>query len=144
MNWGVKITLVYIAFVVGMLTLVFKARSEKIELVAPDYYEQELAYQQRIDAIQNAAQLSGAVAVSEVSEGVEITFPYEISLAETGTVRVYRPSDSSLDKEFALLPTSANTQLIPRSLLEQGLYNIKVEWKAAGKQYYSELPIVVK
>jgi hypothetical protein len=58
MNWGLRIVLVYIGFVAMILTLVFKARSEKIELVAPDYYEQEIVYQNRIEALQNMRSLS--------------------------------------------------------------------------------------
>jgi hypothetical protein len=144
MNWGVKITLVYLAFVAGMLTLVFKARSEKIELVATDYYEQELAYQERIDAMDNAARLSRAVTVQLVSEGLEVQLPDEITAAESGVIRLYRPSDSTLDREFVLAPTNIHTQLIPKALLTAGLYNVKVEWKAGEKIYYTELPIVVK
>ena len=58
MNWGWKITLVYSLFVVGILTLVFKARSEKVDLVATDYYAQELAFGKRIEAQRNAGELS--------------------------------------------------------------------------------------
>ncbi len=52
MNWGVGIAIVYILFVLGMLTLVFKSRSQKIDLVTENYYQQELAYQEEIDAKQ--------------------------------------------------------------------------------------------
>jgi len=41
MNWGLKITLLYVGFVAMILTLVFKASGEKVDLVTKDYYAQE-------------------------------------------------------------------------------------------------------
>jgi len=38
MNWGYKILFVYIAFVAGILAMVFGSSSQKVDLVTPDYY----------------------------------------------------------------------------------------------------------
>ena len=40
LSWGYKIAIAYIAFVSGMGILVFKAGSQKFDLVTKDYYDQ--------------------------------------------------------------------------------------------------------
>ena len=50
MNWGYKILFVYIAFIAGILLMVFKSSTQKRDLVTADYYAKELKYQERIDA----------------------------------------------------------------------------------------------
>ena len=42
MNWGWKITILYIFFAAGILTLVFLSIGQKIDLVDKNYYEKEL------------------------------------------------------------------------------------------------------
>jgi hypothetical protein len=60
LSWGYKIMFVYIAFVAGMGFLVFKASSQKFDLVTKDYYDQELKYQQVIDQAANSFQAFSA------------------------------------------------------------------------------------
>ena len=61
MNWGYKILTVYIIFIAGILLLVFKSSTQNQDLVTKDYYEQELKYQQVIDATERANALSSEV-----------------------------------------------------------------------------------
>ena len=50
LNWGYKIAIFYILFVVGIVFLVFKASNQKVDLVTADYYGEEVRYQgRRID-----------------------------------------------------------------------------------------------
>ena len=57
LSWGYKIAFVYIIFVAGIGFLVFKASSQKFDLVTKDYYDQELKYQEVIDQAANTAML---------------------------------------------------------------------------------------
>ncbi|MGB1317661.1 MAG: FixH family protein, partial [Flavobacteriales bacterium] len=56
MNWGWGISIFYGSFVVFMLGMVTLAFQQDFDLVADDYYEQEIAYQGRIDQMNNAAE----------------------------------------------------------------------------------------
>ena len=60
-GWGTKITLLYLAFVVLIVTLVTKSMHQTFDLVSGDYYNQELKYQDVIDASKNQAGLSAPV-----------------------------------------------------------------------------------
>ena len=46
-NWGTKIAIVYLLFVAAILYLVMQSSLHKIDLVTPDYYEEETNYQER-------------------------------------------------------------------------------------------------
>ncbi|MCB9190933.1 MAG: FixH family protein [Flavobacteriales bacterium] len=54
MGWGTRITLFYGSFVAFMLFMVVMAVQQDFDLVADNYYEQEIAYQDRIDQMNNA------------------------------------------------------------------------------------------
>ncbi len=64
MNFGSKITVLYLSFVGLILTLVFMCFGQKVELVSKDYYAQELKFQDKIDAINNEKGLSGSISHS--------------------------------------------------------------------------------
>ena len=49
MSWGIKIAIVYVGFMALIISMVIVSSSSKSELVAKDYYAQELNYQQRIE-----------------------------------------------------------------------------------------------
>jgi hypothetical protein len=144
MNWGLRIVLVYIGFVAMILTLVFKARSEKIELVAPDYYEQEIVYQNRIEALQNMRSLSDSLWVTIRSGEVTVHFPEECyQKIQSGTLRFYRPSDATLDQSF-LFDTEMSTAVTQRAdQLDAGLYIVQCSWTMDSKNYYFEKSILL-
>ena len=144
MNWGWKITLVYLGFVAMIMTLVMKARSEKIELVAPDYYAQEVAYQHRIDATKNARSLSQAMTVLIENNSVVVQMPIECAgKIESGEVHFYRPSDVSLDQKMPLIIDAESQYIFPTQSLQSGLYLVQLSYKMDGKDYYSEESLFV-
>lgn len=145
MNWGWKLTLAYLGFVAMIMTLVFKARSEKIDLVTPDYYAQEIAYQGRINAIKRTNGLSAPVAHTLNSEGIQVTFPSECAgKIESGEIRLYRPSDAGMDQSFPIISDFQGVFMIPSSSLKSGYYLVQSSWKMNGQDYYYEASVLVK
>ena len=53
MNWGHKITLVFIVFAIAILGMVYVASQQTNELQDENYYEKELVYQTVIDGRNN-------------------------------------------------------------------------------------------
>jgi len=144
MNWGWKIALVYIGFVAMILTLVFKANKENIDLVAPDYYAQELVYQARINAIARASLLADRPAVKADSSGVQITMPVEThGQITSGEVRFFRPSDAALDRSFPLIPEANGSVMISPKTLTGGYYLAQISWMMKGESYYFEESILI-
>lgn len=139
MNWGKGIALVYITFVVGMLGLVYLAVSQDFDLVSEDYYEQEIAYQGRIDQMTNAKDDGQKVIVSEADGAVRLAFN---SKAADVKVYFFRPSDES--KDFKVEEAVVDTELsVSSDQLTTGKYLVKVEWKSNGKTYFQEQDFIV-
>lgn len=140
MNWGKGIALVYITFVIGMLGLVYLAVIQDFDLVAEDYYEQEIAYQGRIDQMTDAQADGQRVQVIQGDHNIQLNFS---SLPVTDVaIHFFRPSDET--KDFQLNePTVNATIAVPTSKLSVGKYLIKVEWKANGKTYFQEQDFIV-
>ncbi|MDE3125013.1 MAG: FixH family protein, partial [Bacteroidota bacterium] len=77
MNWGFKITAVFVSFTLLIGFLVYKSVHTKIDLVSTDYYKEELRFQKQIDGTHNANLLS-AVKVEQTDSSIAIQFPNEL------------------------------------------------------------------
>jgi hypothetical protein len=139
MNWGWKITAVYVTFVIGILTLVFKARSERVDLVSTDYYAQELAYSQRLEAQRNAATLSALPSAVLNDDGLDVLMPLECSAATELKLHVYCPSNAAHDRIYTLEPK--HQQQLSTSDWMIGIYIIKWSFRIGDKNYYYEQAI---
>src|SRR5919202_892053 len=137
-SWGHKILFTYLAFVVGILFLVFKANKENFDLVTEHYYEAELKYQDVIDQKERVAQLSAPPKITHTVNRISIQLPNEfLNKSVNGEIYLYRPSDATKDvrKDFA---TAGGALDIALSKPLSGLYEIKLSWKADGKNYFNE------
>lgn len=140
-NWGVRVTLLYLGFMAIIIVLVVGSMRQEFDLVAPDYYEQELAYQQVLDAGKNQASLSAPVSISANSTALNISFPAEFKGKQlAGKINFYSPVNAAWDKEV-LINTEENKISIDRADLKNTSYNIRISWSADGKSYYQQSDI---
>lgn len=144
MNWGHKILIVFILFAAGLFTLVGKSLGTRIDMVTPDYYAEELQYQQNIDAQLNAARLSAPVTITQTGGQVVINFPREFdSAALNGQAHFYRPSDSRADLTLPLARDTKGRFSVPGSRLRKGSYHLKLQWEHKGVPYYQDIQFFV-
>lgn len=143
MNWGYKILFVYIAFVLGTLFLVFRASGEKDDLVTPDYYAQELKYQQRIDETNRTDSLSAALQYEFSNGKLVINFPKDfLGKHISGNVLLYCPADEDKDvKKDFVVQDAAITVVVPRGY--KGAYELHIKWRVDGLDYYYEKKIFI-
>ena len=126
MNFGVKITILYLSFVGLILTLVFMCFRQNVELVSKDYYVREIKFQDKINAINNEKNLAGRI--SHSVNGKEIALTIDSTLVSEnfeGTVNFFRPSDSSKDFQVKMNFTN-NEQLISGTDLIHGTYKLQL------------------
>jgi len=144
MNWGHKITVVFIIFVLGISYLVYRTSLETQDLVTTNYYEKELKYQDRIDAIELASNLSAPVTAVSENGIVFINFPKEFNdKVVTSNIQLYCPFNAKNDEDFKLeIPNGTAAFKIKSS--QEGIYTLKIEWSSEGKNYYSEKSIYIK
>ncbi|MBX3163494.1 MAG: FixH family protein [Bacteroidetes bacterium] len=144
MNWGTKITIVYIGFVVLIVSMVFISSKHKSDLVAKDYYAQELKYQEKIDAIDNEKNLQTSIDYKIENDSLILSFPLEnISSDFSGELLFFRPSDASKDLKINLSFDKNGEQKISKALLSKGIYKICISWNNNNKTYYKEQVITI-
>ena len=128
----------YMIFVAGIVFLVFKASSQKFDLVTKDYYEQELKYQEIIDQSANTARLSALVVVDQSPTNLKISFPVDMKdKKKTVEFYLYYPADANRDfrKKFELNENEFS-QPLPAAM--KGVYELKLRWGVSGVKYYFE------
>lgn len=143
MNWGYKILLVYAVFVIGIVFMVYSASAKKIDLVTPDYYEQELKYQQTIDAARRANRLSGSTVCEVKDDSLLVFLPVEMQgrrVAATVLLYCIANKDRDLIKSY-----DTETAVLKLKLPEvnKGMHDIKINWMADDSTYYHEQKILL-
>jgi hypothetical protein len=144
MNWGWKLAIAMGIFMVGVLAVVFYAMTLDVNLVADDYYQQELAYEEQITRLKNTEGLELKPTFEKSADGklLVLTFPEDLN-PEKGEIVLYRPSDFTKDRRFPLKLDAARQQGFVSETLKAGLWRAKLTWEAGGKSYYQEFVIVM-
>ncbi len=131
-NWGTGIFLVIVFFVGGMATMVTIVQKQvHIDLVARDYYEQEIAYQGEIDRQQRGMSYSERpdIMVDTTSGGhIRVRFPEGKDISEVELI-LTKPDDASLDLSRSLTPNVVAALALPKS----GVWKLHLTWKSAGE-----------
>lgn len=125
----------FICFIL-YLVLIFPMGQKNSELIADDYYEQELIYQKVIDAKTNADKLAEKPAYS-VENGEMILQFSKDNAPESGNVSfyLYRSDDANLDIKKTEKLNAAGQLRIPGKVLVPGSYILKLNWERNNTPY---------
>lgn len=137
MSWGKWIIISFALFAIFISILAAICMRQDISLVSKTYYEDELKYEDQIQCINRTSQLKAKPKISFSEDRLEIHFN-SYDHIERGEVKLFRPSDIGLDKEFTFQPASNTEQKFDLTLLPKGMYKAKVSWKMNGEEYYLE------
>jgi len=144
LNWGHKLTLVFLAFGTMMTYMVYKSTKTNYDLVSPEYYKDEIAYQQVIDGAARANNLAGKISVSQSGPVITIRFPGEMRNSSLkGSALFYCSFDARRDKKILLNTGPEAVQEIDSRQFVPGYYILKLSWSSRDEQYYSEQPILI-
>jgi hypothetical protein len=146
MSWGWRIAWLYIGFVVFIIALVVITFQFDVNLVAKDYYSQELMYQTQIDSNNNLQALDEKVSVKyQKAEAIlELTLPPASMASDTkGIVQFFRPSDGKFDFQLTFDQSDGNIMKYNTKEILPGYWRLKVNWSSDGKDYYFEEKIVL-
>lgn len=146
LHWGHGLAIALGCFILFILflILVFPMGKQNAEMISSNYYEEELQYQDIIDAKKNASLLEQQPVYKATSEGMMISFPANIKVDEDKVNFVlFRTEDSNLDvkKEVGL---QHNVFLIPKKVLSPGSYTLKLKWTSNKKPYQIDYDILWK
>ncbi len=139
LSWGYKIAGAYIGFVALIATMVFLTMRQRIDLVATNYYEQELKYQERIDDQNRTNAMQNALNWQVKSDYINLQFSTDFKIDKiSGQVYFFRPSNQQMDKTVSFSTDSTLSKNISTGQLKPGLYKMQVSWQAKGLSYFKE------
>lgn len=134
--------LVFVVFASGISFLVYRCMKTPVDLVSSDYYKEELAYQQVIDAVRRTNSLSTGVVLREEGAKISLRLPAEMrNVPVQGTVSFYCPSDIARDRRMVLTGAS---QDIDAQGIAPGRYSVRVRWTSGGVLYFNEQSINIQ
>lgn len=146
-SWGHGIVIALGVFMIFILSLIFffSRGWQNAEMVSDHYYEDELNYQQVIDAKKNAQQLPTLPKYLPTPAGIVLDFGgLPAPDAQKVNFELFRTDDAKLDvKKELLLDANARIQ-IPAKILVPGSYTLKVKWTASQKPYQVDYDLIWK
>ena len=143
-NWGTGIALFYTTFAVVMVSVVIRSTYFDNSLVADNYYQQDLEYQQHIDKVNNASALAKDLVISQNLDEQYLRFQFPNDLAGIkGDIFLFRPSDESKDLHLPISPDSLQQQIISTKDLIPGLWRVKVDWQSDDRSFYKEVNLTL-
>lgn len=141
MNWGKGLVLALVSFAALMAWFIVKAQQNPEPLVTEQYYEQELKYQERIEATERANRI-GEVGITATRTSVRISFPDSLRGSTiTGDLLLQRPNDPSEDRMYTVTASAGMTDLDAE--LTAGRYNAELSWTTNGIPYFTKAKITV-
>jgi hypothetical protein len=143
-SWGSGIAATYIGFVLATLVMVVIFMKQDVTLETKDYYAKGLAYQEQIEKMNRAKNLSEQLEITSLQNSIKLSFP-KIFSAESlmGTVTLYRPANDKNDFTIHVSTDTSRIQLIPTENMSKGLWKVRVDWSADDVTYFNETPIMV-
>jgi hypothetical protein len=144
MSWGIRITILYVGFVALIGTMVYLSMRQNVDLVSADYYQKELDFQNQLDRMNESKKLTTQPEVKAGADQVSILFPAEFrNQPISGNVHFYRAADASRDFQIDIAADTSGLQKIANDKFVSGAYTVKINWTAAGKNYYNESPLYI-
>jgi nitrogen fixation protein FixH len=146
--WPYAIVATFVLFAAYIGYMVQRAMRTNVDLVSADYYQQELAYQQRMDSVARTAALPAPVQVRYEGAAQRLTLQLPAALARQkvqGTLHFFRPSDQRLDFKLPFAPTcdSAQQRLSTRKL-QPGYWRLRLDFTAGDQQYFLEKELTIE
>lgn len=139
---GVMVALgLFMIFILSMI-FIFTRGWQNAEEISDNYYADQLAYQNVIDAKKNADELNEKPIYSESEEGIRITFPKTLNVDDDKvSFQLFRTDDAKLDVNKDLFLDAKHQILIPKQIIFSGSYTLKINWKTNKKPYQIDYDI---
>lgn len=143
--WPHAIIGFYVLAVIFLGSFITWAVHQREDLVATDYYQHEVHFQEQMEARQRTDFLTGPplAGVDAARREVVIRLPQAVVAGATGKIHFYRPADARLDQEITLRVDAEGVQRLPVSSLAAGAWKVQVQWQAGGQTYFREQPLLL-
>lgn len=144
-SWGKGIVVSIVIFVLITAALVVVSFMQRIDLVANNYYEKEIKYQEQIETMKNTARLNNPVKVTQDVHSVVVAFNDSLDFSKImGTVKFYRPSNEQKDFSIPLKVENNGKMSVSSDSIEKGFWKIQLNWSVDGNKYFNEVSIILQ
>lgn len=138
LNWGHGLTVFIVAFMALILSFVYRSFQRDIDLISPDYYQKEIAFQSQINA-KKAMQELGKSTASIQGDYYLIELPQDVQVEEI-TVNGVCLSDKT--KDFTTqLTVDQNKAYLPKSLIVNAQQEIEIRFQQNEVAYYDNIQL---
>jgi hypothetical protein len=122
-----------------MSYLVFQCTQNPSVMVNKNYYEQELKYQNVIDATDNTLIYNDSLTMLKSADSVVFKIPNGINhLLTQASVQVYNQSDDTKDKVINFKKNETGIYAFKLGDLSQGNYQMILSMQSDSKSYYKK------
>ncbi len=144
-KWGIGAAAIYVSFVLFILSLVLYASLQDFQLTEVGAYERGLDYQERIDRLQRSNDLVHGMSIAHqyAEERILLSLETANSAEVSGVIRMTRPSNARLDREWSLSLDENGQQVVSTEGMARGQWNMEVDWSLDSTQYIDETRIVI-
>jgi len=140
--WPIALTVLCVSAFAFATWIAVTMIRQKVELVTPDYYAQDLKHEERMAQQQRARELESPLRIqwqpSDRSISVHLPSPHA-----TGSIHLYRPSDSKLDRRFDIAPDASGVQTLPANDLAAGSWQVIVTWTQNDSSFYQTETLII-
>lgn len=137
--WPVAIMAFFAIAIAAAVSFVVFCQMNNTDLVARDYYEQEIRHEAQMQRALRTQQLpeQPAIRYDAGARVIHVILSAEHAAAGSrGVIHLYRPSEAGMDRKVELTLDARGAQAIDASGLVPGLWTVKVSWTAGGLDYY--------
>jgi len=146
-TWGHGIVLALASFIIFILSMLFLFPNgqKNSEMVTEHYYEEELQYQNVIDAKKRADDLPEKPVYSQSAAGITLKFPQDINNSNTKFSFVLnRSDDQNLDIKKTVTLDGNQSFTIPAAVLKNGNYTLRMTWNKDKTDYRLDYDVIWK
>ncbi len=146
-RWPLGIGIVVVLFVLSLIVFLVFALNQRVNLVEDDYYEKDLRYQQQIERIQRTRKEAAQPEVRYIKTSRQLYLRFRLKndpQSLEGTLHIFRPSDSRMDRKIPLKLNAQAIQFINLSDLPPGYWKLKLDWVNGGAEYYHEQDLIIE
>ena len=143
--WPIAIVAWFIGFALCLAVFIVWAARQRQDLVAANYYENEIRYQQQLDRMNRSQSFDAEAVVTydPAQRRIVIALPAAQSLGATGSIHLYRPSDARLDRDVPLAVNVEGVQHLAAGELRAGCWKVRVQWSSGGKDFFVERVVLI-
>lgn len=146
-RWSHAIVALFVLFAGYIGYMVQQAMRTSVDLVSPDYYQQELVYQQRMEMVARTAALPAPVQLTYEAAGQLLTLQLPAALAGQpvrGQLHFFRPSDQKLDFTLPLQIAADQRQRISTASVRPGYWRVRVDFDVGPQSYFVDKDLIIR